>query len=77
MTGGSMTFCRSLFMQLALKDTGIDYLFCRSLFKQLDLKNDGRIDAEELAAGLQNMGYSNLSKVTARVGLEVYINGFD
>jgi len=33
-----------------------------SLFKQLDLKNDGRIDAEELAAGLQNMGYSNLSK---------------
>ena len=38
----------------------------RYLFEQLDLKKDGRIDAEELATGLQSMGYSNLSKVGDR-----------
>jgi len=40
------------------------------LFEQLDLKKDGRIDAEELATGLQSMGYSNLSKDQIELFLE-------
>ena len=38
-------------------------MFLRHLFEQLDLKQDGKIDADELAIGLQNMGYSNITKV--------------
>ena len=37
------------------------------MFDQLDLKKDGKIDAEELAVGLQDMGYSNLSQVVVAV----------
>ena len=32
-----------------------------SLFHQLDRNRDGRIDAEELALGLQDLGYAHIS----------------
>ena len=32
-----------------------------SLFHQLDRNQDGRIDAEELALGLQDLGYAHIS----------------
>ena len=32
-----------------------------SLFHQLDRNGDGRIDAEELALGLQDLGYAHIS----------------
>ena len=32
------------------------------LFKRLDLNQDGRIDSDELAAGLDNMGYCHISR---------------
>lgn len=34
----------------------------KNLFDKLDLNKDGRIDSEELAAGLHNMGYFHISK---------------
>ena len=34
----------------------------RTLFEKLDLNKDGRIDGEELAEGLHNMGYVYISK---------------
>ena len=32
----------------------------RSLFEKLDLNKDGKIDSEELAEGLYNMGYVHI-----------------
>ena len=34
----------------------------QTLFEALDLNKDGKIDGEELAAGLHNMGYLHISK---------------
>ena len=34
----------------------------RSLFKKLDLNKDGKIDSEELAEGLNKLGYGHISK---------------
>jgi len=34
----------------------------KNLFEKLDLNKDGRIDSEELAEGLHNMGYYHISK---------------
>ena len=34
----------------------------KTLFEALDLNKDGRIDGEELEAGLTNMGYGHISK---------------
>ena len=41
----------------------LNYSVFRSLFEQLDLKKDGKIDTEELTAGLQTMGYYHLTQV--------------
>lgn len=32
----------------------------QSLFEKLDLNKDGKIDSEELAEGLDNMGYGHI-----------------
>jgi len=41
-----------------------------SLFDKLDLNKDGKIDSEELAKGLHNMGYDHISKEQIQMFLE-------
>lgn len=42
----------------------------RSLFEKLDLNKDGKIDSEELAEGLYNMGYVHISKQQIQMFLQ-------
>ena len=42
-------------------ETGVQGSRLESLFHQLDRNQDGRIDAEELALGLQDLGYAHIS----------------
>jgi len=42
----------------------------QSLFEKLDLNKDGKIDSEELAEGLHNMGYGHISKQQIQMFLE-------
>jgi len=46
---------------MAAKDVS-DHIRLESLFSKLDLNQDGKIDCEELAEGLNNMGYDHISK---------------
>merc|ERR1719516_257056 len=48
-------------MTMAAKDVS-DKTRLESLFSKLDLNKDGKIDCEELAEGLNNMGYDHISK---------------
>ena len=47
---------------MAAEDGGDQSGRLKTLFDKLDLNKDGRIDGEELAEGLYNMGYVYISK---------------
>ena len=47
---------------MAAEDGGDQSGRLKTLFNKLDLNKDGRIDGEELAEGLYNMGYVYISK---------------
>ena len=47
---------------MATEDGGDQSGRLKTLFDKLDLNKDGRIDGEELAEGLYNMGYVYISK---------------